>query len=74
MTTDFYPITVYQARRADFPLHCDTICKVIYRSSCGLRWQYFACMGIYAVAIKFIIESLAMVKEVKIVSVENFND
>lgn len=74
MFKDFYPITVCQARVADFPLHCDSICKVIYRSSCGLRWQYFACMSIDADVIKFIIENLAMIKEVKIVSVENFND
>ncbi len=74
MFKDFYPITVYQARKADFPLHCDTICKVIYRSSCGLRWQYFACMSIDADAIKFILESLSVVKEVKIVSVQDFND
>ena len=72
MIKDFYPITVLQARTADFPLHCDSICKVIYRSGCGLRWQYFACMAVDAPAIKFILESLSMVKEAKIVSVENF--
>lgn len=74
MFKDFYPITISQARVADFPLHCDSICKVIYRSFCGLRWQYFACMAIDADAIKYLIESLAIVKEAKIVSVLDFND
>lgn len=74
MTTDFYPITVFQARRAEFPLHCDTICKVYYSSSCGLRWQYFVCMAVDAHAIKFILESLSMVNEVKMIPINDFND
>lgn len=74
MKAFLFPITVHQARVADFPLECDCILKVRYKPTCGIRFQYFASFLSCADEFKYCSESLAMVSEVKIIPIEEFND
>lgn len=74
MCIDFYSVHRSDIEKGNFPLNHDCILKVVYSRDCPLHFEYFTCQSQDSGKLLDILSKLALVKLVKISSVDQLPD